>query len=190
MARCYDRYTGRSYYCRSAWNDWVRWVVLAVVVIGFFLLFVVCRCVFPCLCNSFNLTPTQLSDRSQTPQGRSPALLRHRLGRSSWPGNRTTLLQQQQLSTTSAAVHPATPTRLLRRQPRILRQRPNPVRSNQRCRAATATGRIPGPRWRRRLRTAPGTAARKGGWHCQVDATHVYSMSSSTGAMVLTEIRN
>ncbi|KAK3207766.1 hypothetical protein GRF29_96g314062 [Pseudopithomyces chartarum] len=44
MARCYDRYTGRTYYCRSAWNDWVRWVVLAVVVVGFFLLFVLCSC--------------------------------------------------------------------------------------------------------------------------------------------------
>ncbi|KAF1979510.1 hypothetical protein BU23DRAFT_445899 [Bimuria novae-zelandiae CBS 107.79] len=44
MARCYDRYTNRYYYCRSAWNDWVRWVVLAVIVVGFFLIFVLCSC--------------------------------------------------------------------------------------------------------------------------------------------------
>lgn len=45
MVRCYyDRY-GR-YRCRnSAWNDWVRWVVLAVVVIGFLLLFFLCSCI-------------------------------------------------------------------------------------------------------------------------------------------------
>ncbi|KAF2240811.1 hypothetical protein BU26DRAFT_525718 [Trematosphaeria pertusa] len=46
MARScgYDAY-GR-YYCRnSAWNDWVRWVVLAVIIVGFFLLFVVCSCI-------------------------------------------------------------------------------------------------------------------------------------------------
>lgn len=42
MARCRDQY-GRYYYCNNRWNDWVRWVVLAVVVVGFFLLFVLCR---------------------------------------------------------------------------------------------------------------------------------------------------
>ncbi|KAF9733298.1 hypothetical protein PMIN06_007500 [Paraphaeosphaeria minitans] len=40
---CRDQY-GRYYNCSSRWNDWVRWVVLAVVVIGFFLLFVMCSC--------------------------------------------------------------------------------------------------------------------------------------------------
>ena len=42
MARCYHDSDGWHCY-RSAWDDWVRWVVLAVVLIGFFLLFVVCR---------------------------------------------------------------------------------------------------------------------------------------------------
>lgn len=42
MARCY--YSNGYRYCRnSAWNDWVRWVVLAVIVVGFFLIFVACR---------------------------------------------------------------------------------------------------------------------------------------------------
>ncbi|KAF2687823.1 hypothetical protein K458DRAFT_385394 [Lentithecium fluviatile CBS 122367] len=44
MARCY--YSNGYRYCdRSAWNSWVRWVVLAVVIIGFFLLFVLCSCI-------------------------------------------------------------------------------------------------------------------------------------------------
>ncbi|KAF2477839.1 uncharacterized protein BDR25DRAFT_187210, partial [Lindgomyces ingoldianus] len=43
MTRCY--YDGNGYrYCHTAWNDWVRWVVLAVIIIGFFLLFVLCSC--------------------------------------------------------------------------------------------------------------------------------------------------
>ncbi|PSN64241.1 hypothetical protein BS50DRAFT_678384 [Corynespora cassiicola Philippines] len=36
---------GNRYCRRNAWNDWVRWVVLAVVIIGFFLLFVLCSCI-------------------------------------------------------------------------------------------------------------------------------------------------
>ncbi|KAF2195396.1 hypothetical protein K469DRAFT_722634 [Zopfia rhizophila CBS 207.26] len=44
MARCYYQ-DGVRYCNRSAWNDWVRWVVLAVIIIGFFLLFVVCSCI-------------------------------------------------------------------------------------------------------------------------------------------------
>ncbi|KAF2457420.1 hypothetical protein BDY21DRAFT_343790 [Lineolata rhizophorae] len=32
--RCYRTY--------SAWDDWARWVVLAVIIVGFFLLFVLC----------------------------------------------------------------------------------------------------------------------------------------------------
>jgi hypothetical protein len=44
MARCYyDNYGRRRCYGNSAWNNWVRWVVFAVVVIGFLLLFVGCR---------------------------------------------------------------------------------------------------------------------------------------------------
>ncbi|KAI8938968.1 hypothetical protein NX059_004815 [Plenodomus lindquistii] len=40
----YDRYN--RYRCRnSAWNNWVRWVVLAVVVVGFLLLFFLCSCI-------------------------------------------------------------------------------------------------------------------------------------------------
>ncbi|KAF2797717.1 hypothetical protein K505DRAFT_322390 [Melanomma pulvis-pyrius CBS 109.77] len=44
MASCY--YDNGRQYCtrRSAWNDWVRWVVLAVIVIGFFFIFVLCSC--------------------------------------------------------------------------------------------------------------------------------------------------
>ncbi|KAF2012364.1 hypothetical protein BU24DRAFT_426244 [Aaosphaeria arxii CBS 175.79] len=46
MARCYyDSYTGRRQCYRSAWNDWVRWVVLAVIIVGFFLLFMLCSCI-------------------------------------------------------------------------------------------------------------------------------------------------
>ncbi|KAF1848253.1 uncharacterized protein K460DRAFT_403548 [Cucurbitaria berberidis CBS 394.84] len=44
MARCYRDQFGRTRCYRSAWDNWVRWLVLAVVVIGFFLLFVVCSC--------------------------------------------------------------------------------------------------------------------------------------------------
>ncbi|PVI07523.1 hypothetical protein DM02DRAFT_512920 [Periconia macrospinosa] len=44
MARCYYRYGNR--YCeRSAWNSWVRWVVLAVVIFGFLALFFLCSCI-------------------------------------------------------------------------------------------------------------------------------------------------
>ncbi|KAF2760157.1 hypothetical protein EJ05DRAFT_474061 [Pseudovirgaria hyperparasitica] len=45
MARCRDAYTGRIYRCNSAWSDWVRWVVLAVIVIAFLLLFFLCSCI-------------------------------------------------------------------------------------------------------------------------------------------------
>ncbi|OCK85159.1 hypothetical protein K432DRAFT_431743 [Lepidopterella palustris CBS 459.81] len=41
---CYIGSDGNEYCTNSAWNDWVRWIVLAVVVIGFFLLFVLCSC--------------------------------------------------------------------------------------------------------------------------------------------------
>merc|ERR1711915_587602 len=40
-----DRYGQRRCYRQSAWNSWVRWVVLAVVVIGFLLLFFFCSCI-------------------------------------------------------------------------------------------------------------------------------------------------
>ncbi|KAF2088566.1 hypothetical protein K490DRAFT_64614 [Saccharata proteae CBS 121410] len=40
---CY--FDGAQEYCENnAWNDWVRWVVLVCVVVGFFLLFVFCSC--------------------------------------------------------------------------------------------------------------------------------------------------
>jgi hypothetical protein len=42
MVRCYYQNGYRRCY-RSAWDNWVRWVVLAVVVIGFLLLFFLCR---------------------------------------------------------------------------------------------------------------------------------------------------
>lgn len=41
---CYTDGTGRQYCDGSAWDDWVRWVVLAVIIIGFFLLFLLCSC--------------------------------------------------------------------------------------------------------------------------------------------------
>ncbi|KAL5118424.1 hypothetical protein ACEQ8H_003600 [Pleosporales sp. CAS-2024a] len=44
MARCYQDAFGRVRCYNSAWNNWVRWVVLAVVVVGFLLLFVLCSC--------------------------------------------------------------------------------------------------------------------------------------------------
>jgi energy-coupling factor transporter transmembrane protein EcfT len=44
MARCYDRYSRTYYTCRrSAWDNWVRWLVLGIIVVGFFFLFVLCR---------------------------------------------------------------------------------------------------------------------------------------------------
>ncbi|OAL44966.1 hypothetical protein IQ07DRAFT_648730 [Pyrenochaeta sp. DS3sAY3a] len=45
MARCYRDSFGRVRCYQSAWNSWIRWVVLAVVVVGFFLLFVLCSCI-------------------------------------------------------------------------------------------------------------------------------------------------
>ncbi|KAF2711603.1 hypothetical protein K504DRAFT_475400 [Pleomassaria siparia CBS 279.74] len=45
MARScgYDRYG--NYVCRnSAWNNWIRYVVIAIVVLGIFLLFLFCSC--------------------------------------------------------------------------------------------------------------------------------------------------
>ncbi|KAJ4323219.1 hypothetical protein N0V94_001963 [Neodidymelliopsis sp. IMI 364377] len=43
---CYrDRYGQVRCYRQSAWNSWVRWVVLAVVVGGFLLLFFLCSCI-------------------------------------------------------------------------------------------------------------------------------------------------
>ncbi|KAF2495301.1 hypothetical protein BU16DRAFT_386108 [Lophium mytilinum] len=41
---CYYGNNGQEYCQSSAWDNWVRWVVLAVVVIGFFLLFILCSC--------------------------------------------------------------------------------------------------------------------------------------------------
>jgi len=40
---CYNS-NGTSYYCQSTWNNWVRWVVLGVIVVAFFLLFYLCSC--------------------------------------------------------------------------------------------------------------------------------------------------
>ncbi|EAT89817.1 hypothetical protein HBI56_032290 [Parastagonospora nodorum] len=42
--RCYTDNRGRYRCYRSAWDNWVRWLVLGVVVIGFLLLFVLCSC--------------------------------------------------------------------------------------------------------------------------------------------------
>ncbi|CAE6997777.1 hypothetical protein CFE70_000547 [Pyrenophora teres f. teres 0-1] len=42
--RCYIDRNGYERCRNSTWNNWVRWVVLAVVVIGFLLLFVLCSC--------------------------------------------------------------------------------------------------------------------------------------------------
>jgi len=41
---CYIGNDGRQYCDGSAWDDWVRWVVLAVIIIGFLLLFLFCSC--------------------------------------------------------------------------------------------------------------------------------------------------
>jgi hypothetical protein len=46
MVRCYYNAYGRRVCQRSAWDNWVRWVVLAVIVIGFLLLFFLCRYAF------------------------------------------------------------------------------------------------------------------------------------------------
>lgn len=43
--RCYSDRFGNVRCNRSAWNSWVRWVVLAVVVVGFLLLFILCSCI-------------------------------------------------------------------------------------------------------------------------------------------------
>jgi hypothetical protein len=43
MSRCYYDYNLNRRVCyRTPWNDWVRWLVLVLIVVGFFLLFVVC----------------------------------------------------------------------------------------------------------------------------------------------------
>lgn len=41
-SRCYRDSFGNVRCYRSAWNDWIRWVVLAVVIVGFLLIFVLC----------------------------------------------------------------------------------------------------------------------------------------------------
>lgn len=42
--RCgYDRY-GRYRCTRSAWDNWVRWLVMGLIILGFFLLFFICSC--------------------------------------------------------------------------------------------------------------------------------------------------
>ncbi|KAF1816299.1 hypothetical protein P152DRAFT_470335 [Eremomyces bilateralis CBS 781.70] len=44
-ARCY--YSGGVRYCErtNAWNSWVRWLFLGLIIGGFLLLFVLCSCV-------------------------------------------------------------------------------------------------------------------------------------------------
>jgi len=44
MAYCYDNFTGRYYTCNSTWNNWGRWVLLAVVIVVFLLAFFLCSC--------------------------------------------------------------------------------------------------------------------------------------------------
>lgn len=39
MAVCYSYNTNSYYNCRSAWEDWGRWVLFAAIVIGFILFF-------------------------------------------------------------------------------------------------------------------------------------------------------
>lgn len=41
---CYDRY-GRQYRCRTQWNNWGRWVALAVIVIAALILFFIIACI-------------------------------------------------------------------------------------------------------------------------------------------------
>lgn len=42
MARCCDAFNN-CYYCNSTWDNWVRWLVLAIIIIAAFLLFFVFR---------------------------------------------------------------------------------------------------------------------------------------------------
>ncbi|PGH06947.1 hypothetical protein AJ79_06421 [Helicocarpus griseus UAMH5409] len=41
---CYEGYDSRIY-CRSAWNDWGRWVALAVIIVCAFIVFFAFACV-------------------------------------------------------------------------------------------------------------------------------------------------
>ncbi|KAF1942453.1 hypothetical protein EJ02DRAFT_454316 [Clathrospora elynae] len=43
MVRCYYQ-NGYQHCNRTAWDNWIRWLVLAVVVIGFLFLFMLCSC--------------------------------------------------------------------------------------------------------------------------------------------------
>ncbi|EHY59907.1 uncharacterized protein HMPREF1120_07885 [Exophiala dermatitidis NIH/UT8656] len=44
MARCRDAY-GRYYRCRSTWSSWGRWLALALIIFGAFLLFFLFACI-------------------------------------------------------------------------------------------------------------------------------------------------
>jgi len=40
---CYNS-VGQPYNCQSSWNNWGRWVALAIILIGAFLIFFLCSC--------------------------------------------------------------------------------------------------------------------------------------------------
>ncbi|KIX98310.1 uncharacterized protein Z520_05611 [Fonsecaea multimorphosa CBS 102226] len=68
MARCIDN-NGNAYRCNSAWYDWGRWVALAVIILGAFLIFFL-----------FSL----LSARRRRRMGRQPMYGTGWVGRTPW----------------------------------------------------------------------------------------------------------
>ncbi|EXJ93187.1 hypothetical protein A1O3_01744 [Capronia epimyces CBS 606.96] len=73
MARCYDSY-GRAYRCRSSWNSWGRWVALAVILVGAFLLFFLLACISARRRRRAGRRPVYgTSWVGQTPWGHGPA---------------------------------------------------------------------------------------------------------------------
>ena len=74
MARCYDS-SGRQYYCRSGWNSWGRWVVLAVILVAAFLFFFLFRSVCFSHCHPYcstNPPSSFLTARRRRKRGLQP----------------------------------------------------------------------------------------------------------------------
>ncbi|KAI9720593.1 MAG: hypothetical protein M1812_002773 [Candelaria pacifica] len=64
---------GNGYY--SSWDSWGRWVVLAAILVGFFLLFVLCSCITSRRRRRNGLTPYRGTGwaAGKTPPGHAPA---------------------------------------------------------------------------------------------------------------------
>ncbi|KPI36153.1 uncharacterized protein AB675_8900 [Cyphellophora attinorum] len=82
---CYDSF-GNVGSCNSAWYDWGRWVALAVVILGFIILFFLCSCISARRRRRRGLQPMYGTGwAGRTPFGHGQAQYNPQYGRQQYP---------------------------------------------------------------------------------------------------------